>query len=157
MRILIVFALIAFASGASAGDRTILSKRYETASSVKTLVEAAMPFFDDISRACGMVRHLVPELEANYGQDSTRDDAYVSISSCCSTVDQTNVLSIANALAQIASPTRNEIINFVYSSASEPIHASIDSQLSAARAAVSGHCKKVPVLATVLTSAVKTR
>lgn len=153
MRLVLTAALVALAGGAFADDRINLAKRYESAASIKTLVDAAMPLYDDISRACGRVRHLVPELQATYGQDSTRDEAYVSITSCCSVIDQTNVLGIGNALTQIASPTRSEIVNFVYSSASAPIHSSIESQLAAARSGVSGHCKKVPVLATILPGA----
>ncbi|RDJ20313.1 hypothetical protein DWF00_20180 [Bosea caraganae] len=150
-----VFWILAIAGGAAADDRVSLAKRYESSENLKTLVEATMAFSTDISRACRMVRHVVPELQANYGSDGTLDDAYVSITSCCSVIDQANVLGLGNALAQIASPTRSELVNFVYSKTSAPVHAAIDSQLGDARTAVGGHCKKVPALATILSGGTK--
>lgn len=151
MRAIIAAALVAFASGSLAQEKSnTLANRYQSAQDIRTLVEAAIPFFSDISKACRKVAPLVPELEANYGHDSARDEAYVSITSCCSVISQVDILNLGNALAQIASPTRSEIINFVFSSASAPIHSAIEDQLGDARASVSGHCKKVPVLATIL-------
>ncbi|MFC5505491.1 hypothetical protein [Bosea massiliensis] len=156
MRIVLAAALITIAGGAIADDRTNLAKRYESAESIKALVEAGRPFFSDLSRACRKVTHLLTELREGWGQDPVRNEAYSSISSCCLVVGTTNLASLINVLVQTQlAPTKSAAVNYAFSAASAPVHASLEPLISDARASADGQCKKVPVLAAILTDASK--
>jgi hypothetical protein len=156
MRIVLAAALITIASGAIADDRTNLAKRYESAESITALVEAGRPFFSDLSRACGKVTHLLTELREGWGQDPVRNEAYSSISSCCLVVGTTNLASLTNVLIQTQlDPTKSAAVNYAFSAASAPLHKSLETVISDARASADGQCKKVPVLAAILTEAAK--
>jgi|UPI0008295080 hypothetical protein len=156
MRIVLAAALITIAGGAIADDRTNLAKRYESAETINALVEAGRPFFSDLSRACGKVAHLLTELRNGWGQDPVRSEAYSSISSCCVVVGTTNLASLINVLTQNhLKPTKNEVVNYAFSVASEPLHKSLETLISDARASEDGQCRKVPVLAAILTEAAK--
>lgn len=156
MRIVLAAALITIAGGAIADDRPNLAKRYESAENIKALVDAALPFFSDINRACGKVRHLVTELRENWGQDPVRSEAYVRISSCCPVQAMANVATFANVLPHVLpAPTKYEAVNFAFSTASAVVLDTLESKITDARASVSADCKKVPVLAAILTEAAK--